>query len=82
MKKVVPCRTFTTSVFDKGQQSFVRNLFDFKQESVVPIISHYHSLDDAIPMLRLLLNMISPLHFRTVFVFVYGYTFVILKEFA
>ena len=47
MKKVVPYRTFTTSVFDKGQQSFVRNLFDFKQESVVPIISHYSFLDNA-----------------------------------
>ena len=47
-KKVVPYRIFTTSVFDKGQQSFVRNLFDFKQESVVPIITHWCPLENAI----------------------------------
>ena len=28
-KNVVPYRTFTTSVFDKGQQSFVQFLFSF-----------------------------------------------------
>ena len=28
-KNVVPYRTLTTSEFDEGQQSFVRNLFDF-----------------------------------------------------
>ena len=29
MKKVVPYGTFTTSVFDKGQQFFVQFLFSF-----------------------------------------------------
>ena len=46
-KNVVPYRMFTTSVFDKGQQSFVRVLFDLNGNCVVPIITHYSPLDDA-----------------------------------
>ena len=45
-KKVVPYRICITSEFDKGQQSFVRVLFDLNGNCVVPIITHYSSLDD------------------------------------
>ena len=46
-KKVVPYRTLTTSEFDEGQQSFVRKILNFVYKCVVPIISHWYSLDDA-----------------------------------
>ena len=45
-KNVVPYRTLTTSEFDEGQQSFVRKILNFVCKCVVPIISHYSSLDD------------------------------------
>ena len=46
-KKVVPYVTHPTSVFDKGQQSFVRKILNFVCKCVVPIISHWYSLDDS-----------------------------------
>ena len=46
-KNVVPYGTHHTSVFDKGQQSFVRLLLYFHWICVVPIITYWYSLDDA-----------------------------------
>ena len=45
-KNVVPYRTFTTSVFDKGQQFFVRKILNFVCKCVIPIISLDISLDN------------------------------------
>ena len=47
-KNVVPYVTHQTSVFDKGQLSFVRKLLNFLCKCVLPIITHWYSLDDAI----------------------------------
>jgi hypothetical protein len=47
-RNVVPYGTFTMSVFNKGQQSFVRFLCSFERKYVVPIITHDSSLDEAL----------------------------------
>ena len=46
MKKVVPIITHSFCALYKGQQFFVRVVFNFDRKGVVPIITHYSSLDD------------------------------------